>query len=312
MSLSVYEDLIYFEELNRADRDEITVIIYESSDAVRGLDPNTEVEDANMRRILKTQKAESRSAGSRRYRLAAVGLGLLCVLLLTAITVLWIQFNHLTAERDQLQTSNTILTAERDQLQTSYTNLTAERDQLQTSNTNLTAERDQLQTSNTILTAERDQLQTSYTNLAAERDQLQAERDGLQRRCSELVTDGWVYFSSSLYYVSSEEKSWTESRNDCRKRGSDLVIINSREEQDFINVWRKCQWVWIGLSDGETEGVWKWVDGSELITGFWKTGEPNSYGEEDCGLCGYGSDPVNNWADYPCNSQFFWICEKRI
>ncbi|XP_049328651.1 C-type lectin domain family 12 member B-like [Astyanax mexicanus] len=183
---------------------------------------------------------ESRSAGSRRYRLAAVGLGLLCALLLTAITVLWIQFNHLTAERDQLQaerdqlqTSYTNLTAERDQLQTSYTKLTAERDQLQTSYTNLTAERDGLQRSYTNLTAERDQLQTSYTNLTAERDQLQAERDGLQRRSAR---DGWIYFNSSLYYVSTE-KSWTESRNDCRKRGSDLVIINSREDKAARDVW---------------------------------------------------------------------------
>uniref|UniRef100_W5LD41 C-type lectin domain-containing protein n=1 Tax=Astyanax mexicanus TaxID=7994 RepID=W5LD41_ASTMX len=126
------------------------------------------------------------------------------------------------------------------------------------------------------------------------------------------VTDGWIYFSSSLYYVSTEKKSWTESRNDCRKRGSDLVIINSREEQNFINVWRKDQWIWIGLSDGETEGVWKWVDGSELITGFWGARQPDDYGDEDCVLCGYESDPLKNWADYPCDQQLVWICEKRI
>ncbi|XP_049328648.1 CD209 antigen-like [Astyanax mexicanus] len=316
MSLSVYDDVIGFGEMNRGDKVEMVVDIYESADAVRGHDPNTEMEDTNTMRILKTQQAGTITNYSRRYRLAAVGLGLLCVLLLTAITVLWIQFNHLTAERDQLQTSYTNLTAERDQLQTSNTNLTAERDQLQTSNTNLTAERDQLQTSYTNLTAERDQLQTSYTNLTAERDQLQtsytnltAERDGLQRRLSEL---GWVYFNSSLYYVSNEKKNWTESRDDCRERGSDLVIINSREEQVFINTLIKDQKVWIGLSDGETEGVWKWVDGSELITGFWKTGQPDNYEDEDCGLYGYGSDPVKNWADYPCNNQYFWICEKRI
>ncbi|XP_049328196.1 asialoglycoprotein receptor 1-like [Astyanax mexicanus] len=304
MSLSVYEDLIYFEELNRADRDEITVVIYESSDAVRDLDPDTEMEDANMMRILKTQRAESRSAGSRRYRLAAVGLGLLCVLLLTAITVLWIQFNHLTAERDQLQTSNTNLTAERDPLQTSYTNLTAERDQLQTSYTNLTAERDQLQTSYTNLTAERDQLQTSNSNLTM-------ERDGLQRRFSEVANrDGWMYFNSSLYYVSTEQKKWSESRNDCRKRGSDLVIINSREEQDFINMWRNGQQAWIGLKR-DTEGVWKWVDGSELTTGFWKDGEPNNP-KGHCVTTGLGSDAAKNWVNNPCYHQFVWICEKRM
>uniref|UniRef100_A0A8B9H0W8 C-type lectin domain-containing protein n=1 Tax=Astyanax mexicanus TaxID=7994 RepID=A0A8B9H0W8_ASTMX len=111
---------------------------------------------------------------------------------------------------------------------------------------------------------------------------------------------------SRIYYVSAEKKSWTESRDDCRKREADLVIINSREEQDFVNLLIKCQKAWIGLSDGETEGVWKWVDGSELITKFWITGEPNGKGDEDCALTD------RYWADYPCNSQFNWICEKIL
>uniref|UniRef100_W5LD21 C-type lectin domain-containing protein n=1 Tax=Astyanax mexicanus TaxID=7994 RepID=W5LD21_ASTMX len=253
---------------------------------------------------------KSCSAGSRSYRQAAVGLGLQCGLLLTAITVLWIQFNHLTAEKDQLQTSYTNLTAERDQLQTSNTNLTAERDQLQTSYTNLTAERDQLQT-------KRDQLQTSYTNLAAERDQLQtsntnltAERDQLQTEKENGHQEGWIYFSSSIYYISTEKKIYSESRQYCRERGSDLLIINSREEQDFINMWRNGQQAWIGLKR-DTEGVWKWVDGSELITGFWKDGEPNNP-KGHCVTTGLGSDAAKNWVNNPCYHQFVWICEKRM
>ncbi|XP_049328639.1 asialoglycoprotein receptor 1-like [Astyanax mexicanus] len=220
--------------------------------------------------------------GSRRYRLAAVGLGLLCVLLLTATTVLWIQFNHLTAERDQLQTS--------------YTNLTAERDQLQTSNTNLTAERDQLQTSN--------------TNLTAERDQLQKERDQLTKVLLELR---WKYFRSSLYYITTEKKSWTESRQDCQKRKADLVIINSGEEQEFISKEFGNAEAWIGLNDSKTEGVWKWVDGSALTTGFWWTGEPNDYeGNEDCGVTGYkgATSGPSTWADFPCHHPVFGICER--
>ena len=98
---------------------------------------------------------ESNTAGSRNHRLTAVRLGLLCVLLLTAITLPWFMF-----------------TAERDDLQTSYTNLTTDRDQLLTSYTNLIIERDQLQTKN--------------INLIRETDQLQKERDGLERRFSEL------------------------------------------------------------------------------------------------------------------------------
>ncbi|KAL6467105.1 hypothetical protein MHYP_G00249090 [Metynnis hypsauchen] len=235
-------------------------------------------------------------AGSR---LAAVCLGLLCFLLLTAITVLWVKLNNLTTERDQLQTS--------------YTNLTIERDQLQTSNTNLTIERDQLQTSNTNLTIERDQLQTSNTNLTIEKNQLQKERDGIQELLLKL---GWIYFSSSLYYISTEKKSWSESRQSCTERGADLVIINSREEQEFISKEFGRTEAWIGLTDSDTEGVWKWVDSSALTTEFWFKGEPNDYGGiEDCAVSGYkgaGSERVSTWADFPCNHPVVGICEKKM
>ncbi|KAI4874625.1 hypothetical protein NFI96_012910 [Prochilodus magdalenae] len=70
------------------------------------------------------EEAEGTSTESRRcLRVTAVCLGLLCVLLLTAITVLCIKLNNLTVERDQLQPNCTSLAVERDQLQTSYTKL---------------------------------------------------------------------------------------------------------------------------------------------------------------------------------------------
>uniref|UniRef100_A0A4W5QZB8 C-type lectin domain-containing protein n=1 Tax=Hucho hucho TaxID=62062 RepID=A0A4W5QZB8_9TELE len=145
----------------------------------------------------------------RSFGIAALCLGLLCILLLAGIIGLCVNFtgqhycderdqlqtrnNNLTKERDQLQTINNNLTKERDQLQTSYNNLVKERDQLQTSNNNLTKERDQLQTSYNNLIKERDQLQTSYNNLTKERDQLQTsnnnpakERDELQRETEKL------------------------------------------------------------------------------------------------------------------------------
>uniref|UniRef100_A0A667ZLB7 C-type lectin domain-containing protein n=1 Tax=Myripristis murdjan TaxID=586833 RepID=A0A667ZLB7_9TELE len=48
---------------------------------------------------------------------------------------------------------------------------------------------------------------------------------------SQICPDGWITFSRSCYFISSESKSWDESRQDCLKRGADLVIIKSKEEE---------------------------------------------------------------------------------
>ncbi|XP_048012870.1 C-type lectin domain family 4 member E-like isoform X2 [Megalobrama amblycephala] len=118
--------------------------------------------------------------------------------------------------------------------------------------------------------------------------------------------DGWIYYQSSLYFISSEEKNWIESRRYCTERGTDLIIINNREEQEFVK--NSFDGFWIGLTDSDVEGRWKWVDGSTLTSGFWRSGEPNSYrGEEDCVLT-----DSTGWNDYPCYGAFRWICEKII
>ncbi|KAI4893830.1 hypothetical protein NFI96_032177 [Prochilodus magdalenae] len=195
------------------------------------------------------------------YRPAAGCLGLLCVLLLIAITMLWIK---LTAERDQLQTRFKEVKNEREELQTNYTTVMH-----------------QLQ-----ILGESHQ---KFSNLV------------------KAAQEGWMFFDTRMYYISTERKSWSDSRQDCRQIGADLVTINSRRKKDFIEILRQGQMAWIGLSDQDREGVWKWVDGSALTTGFWRSGEPNSAaGDEDCVVTD------SNWADYPCSGLFVGICEKSV
>ncbi|KAI4886145.1 hypothetical protein NFI96_016668 [Prochilodus magdalenae] len=122
MAGNIY-DVIRTEELNRGERVEMVVDIYESTDGVTAQEPTTEMEDTSRKTTQQTQHP-----GSRWYRPAAVGLGLLCVLLLVVITVQGIKF---TTERDHLLTSNTNLAKERDQLLTNNTNLANKRDKLQ-------------------------------------------------------------------------------------------------------------------------------------------------------------------------------------
>uniref|UniRef100_A0A8C7PDB9 C-type lectin domain-containing protein n=1 Tax=Oncorhynchus mykiss TaxID=8022 RepID=A0A8C7PDB9_ONCMY len=265
---------------------------------------------------------EPDSSGKRSFRVAAVCLGLLCVLLagIIGLSVYYYGVSksflayktNSSAVIEQLQTSYNNLTKERDQIQTSYNTMTKERENLQTSNNNLTKERDQLQTSYNIMTKERDRLQTSYNTMTKERDQLQTERDFLNWRLTNL---SWQKFESSWYFLSTETKTWKESRQDCLKRGADLVIINSDMEQEFLFKLKKR--VWIGLTDSVSEGTWKWVDGTPLTNPrYWNDHQPDSgdpSGEEDC--VEIHKDwifPLKAWNDMPCDWKLNWICEKVV
>uniref|UniRef100_A0A4W5LAZ3 C-type lectin domain-containing protein n=1 Tax=Hucho hucho TaxID=62062 RepID=A0A4W5LAZ3_9TELE len=80
-------------------------------------------------------------------------------------------------------------------------------------------------------------------------------------------------FNTSCYCVSSENTFWAESRQD------------------------SGAFVWIGLSDLETEGIWKWVDGTPLTTGYWD-GQPNNLGDQDCvEFNSHRSTPLSVWND---------------
>ncbi|XP_071264244.1 fibronectin-like isoform X4 [Salvelinus alpinus] len=123
--------------------------------------------------------------------------------------------------------------------------------------------------------------------------------------------EGWRRFGCSCYYLSTEGKTWEKSRQDCLERGADLVIINSEEEQTFINGFESVKWVWIGLTDSVTEGTWKWVDGTPLTTpSYWRSEEPNGGGRENCVEIYYISSGQGVWRDYDCSFSQQWICEK--
>uniref|UniRef100_A0A3B3RJM5 C-type lectin domain-containing protein n=1 Tax=Paramormyrops kingsleyae TaxID=1676925 RepID=A0A3B3RJM5_9TELE len=85
-----------------------------------------------------------------------------------------------------------------------------------------------------------------------------------------LCPEGWTRFGTRLYYFSYVTKNWQESRQDCKNRGADLIIINSQQEQvgeesRTMDIILHTE-AWIGLIDREREGTWKWVDGTPLTT----------------------------------------------
>uniref|UniRef100_A0A4W6ECY6 C-type lectin domain-containing protein n=1 Tax=Lates calcarifer TaxID=8187 RepID=A0A4W6ECY6_LATCA len=175
---------------------------------------------------------------------------------------------------------------------------------------NLTEESDEMKRKNFFAhtDARTAHFKAMIKNLTEEREELKRKLNifDFLNSTDNYIQQRWVYFKHSFYYISSTTKSWPNSRNDCLQRGADLVIINSKEEQVRFKHW-------IGLTDRETKGEWKWVDGTPLTKSYWGSGEPNDYEgkTEDCVEIKF-HDEENSWNDIPCGDQNFWICEKTV
>ncbi|KAL3984220.1 myelin protein zero [Sarotherodon galilaeus] len=137
--------------------------------------------------------------------------------------------------------------------------------------------------------------------------------------------EGWEHHGGKCYNFSVSKSSWTESRGECRAKGGDLVKIDSREEQKFLDQRLKDimnypqDKFWFGLTDSAEEGRWLWVDGSLLDKSliYWGYNEPDDWkGDypdgEDCGRMGVKGETsdLNSWFDASCNVAHRSICEK--
>lgn len=93
-------------------------------------------------------------------------------------------------------------------------------------------------------------------------------------------------------FVADSSMSWAGSFSSAASRGGYLVTITSAEENNFVfqlaldsSVASYLSYFWLGGSDEEIEGTWKWMDGPEAGQNFtysnFAPGEPNDYWSED-------------------------------
>ena len=103
----------------------------------------------------------------------------------------------------------------------------------------------------------------------------------------------------SIGYIcyNSSSKNWDDHRTTAQESGADLVTVHCQEQNAKVNLLTP-NGAWIGASDKDLEGTWKWVDGTTVEYENWYNGEPNdSNGGEDCAL---RFDASGTWNDAHC------------
>ncbi|XP_041839287.1 C-type lectin domain family 6 member A-like isoform X2 [Melanotaenia boesemani] len=158
------------------------------------------------------------------FKVAAVCLGLLCLVLLTSVVGVAV-----TYDQDFIQWSKDLA--------------------------NHTAERDQLLARNRNLTEERDQLETSLRGAELELNRMKKD--------SVTCPDGWRTFGCSCYLLAAERNTWYSSKQLCKAHTAELVFLNELGDnlkfwiglsQTPIN----SMWTW---TDGRPAGVMYWQRG---------------------------------------------------
>ncbi|KAM5215225.1 asialoglycoprotein receptor 1-like isoform 1-T1 [Hipposideros larvatus] len=173
------------------------------------------------------------------------------------------------------------------------------------------------------LEKEQQELKEDYSKMLLQVQQLAKDLTSLYCEMAALKSNdtqntccpaNWLEHEDSCYLFSSTGKPWNETNKYCQLRNAHLVVINSREEQNFVVQHTSSRNTWIGLTD--QNGSWKWVDGTDYETGFknWSPDQPDDwYGH---GLGG-GEDCVHfrddgHWNDNVCQRPYRWVCETEL
>ncbi|XP_051029020.1 C-type lectin domain family 4 member A-like [Phodopus roborovskii] len=146
----------------------------------------------------------------------------------------------------------------------------------------------------------------NYTELSCTKDH-SLKKDKFWSCCPK----DWKPFSSHCYFIPTASANWSESEEKCFSMGAHLMVVHSKEEQDFITkILNVHDAYFIGLSDpGHRQ--WRWVDQTPYngIATFWHPGEPNNDKEQ----CVIVNHPRSSWGwnDSPCSVKQKSVCQRK-
>ena len=138
-----------------------------------------------------------------------------------------------------------------------------------------------------------------------------SECDNIPNNLSGLMYMG--EYNGSKYFCSDDNNNnWDEAtaNNAATQLGGHLVTINDAAENEFVRNGIMADRVWIGFTDKNSEGDFKWVNGDPVTYTNWSYGEPNNQGVSG----GQGDYTVlekssGKWKDRHGNDHYEYVIE---
>uniref|UniRef100_A0A3P8RSU1 C-type lectin domain-containing protein n=1 Tax=Amphiprion percula TaxID=161767 RepID=A0A3P8RSU1_AMPPE len=232
---------------------------------------------------------------------------------------------NLTKIYNKLSSDNEKLMRNHDNLTVQFDNLTQAYAVLESNITSLTAEKRNLTTNINKLNAQNQELEMDKNNLA---EQIQTWKKFNTSRAQWSIDEycpknegkrgcvpcqkGWRTAESNCYAINDPTnyeylRTWEDAQEDCSGKNSDLVVVATEAEKNYVNdnSWPKGNLIqyWIGLR--AVDRKWKWIDGSDLTENSWMSGQS--------AVGGYCVVSIQNqgWKSVNCTQKNRWICQKK-
>uniref|UniRef100_A0AAY5EW68 Polycystic kidney disease 1a n=1 Tax=Electrophorus electricus TaxID=8005 RepID=A0AAY5EW68_ELEEL len=113
--------------------------------------------------------------------------------------------------------------------------------------------------------------------------------------------------STRCFQLLVGESSWLEARRLCSARGGELAVVRSRDIQDSLarHITQECG-VWLGLSDVDSPGSLRWVDGAAARAG--EGGPRDRPTLVDGNVCA-ALDQSGRTSLRPCSTKRAYVCQ---
>ncbi|XP_071793075.1 C-type lectin domain family 4 member M-like [Asterias amurensis] len=120
----------------------------------------------------------------------------------------------------------------------------------------------------------------------------------------------WSPWQNKCYNMHDADATWEEGRQICVELGGVMVVPQSTEELQQLNIMFSGQKFWIGCNDIQTEGTWVCLDEGtiDVQDKRWglSDGQPDNYlGNEDC-----AEGRAAGWNDTPCGDTHNLLCQR--
>ncbi|KAH3752121.1 perlucin-like isoform X1 [Dreissena polymorpha] len=131
--------------------------------------------------------------------------------------------------------------------------------------------------------------------------------------CVAVCPNSWLRYEQSCYHVGHTSFNFLDSQRHCEHYGASLVNLETRDEIAFLRGYLMLlsdQKHWIGLSDEETEGIWKWYPSEKRANVTdWQPNdnEPNGGIAANCAAIWAGYN--YHWVDDSCSERYPPVCE---